>query len=110
MIDWWKLQKFKVATKKQIACFSYVVDSSAFVDSYASLIEDEAATSMAMSFGATDAARFNITVPVQSGTQFVELFVKFTDGSREYIWKSKVKVEGSVVDGISEYKISTEAD
>lgn len=99
-----------IATKKQIACFSYVVDSSAFVDSYSSLIEDEAATSMAMSFGATYAARFNITVPVQSGTQFVELFVKFTDGSREYIWKSKVKVEGSAVDGVSEYKISTEAD
>lgn len=96
-----------IGAKKDIKGFSYKLDGGDAVtmDSYKVAPEgpvvDAAKATAEANKGYTDtvySSRFGVTVPVKAGTNEVEIYADFTDGTSEVFWKATVSVAGEVIE------------
>ena len=83
-----------VALSSNIKSFSYSINGGAKVDQPSAVVEAEKAVLNVVSGikGATTASRFSVVVPVTEGTQHIELFAEFEDGTSESFWVADLTV------------------
>ena len=98
-----------IGAKKDIKGFSYKLDGGDAVtmDSYKvtpeTAVVNAAKATAEANKGYTDtvySSRFGVTVPVKAGTNEVEIYVDFTDGTSEVFWKSTVAVAGEIKEDV----------
>ena len=97
-----------VALKKEFKGFSYKLNGGEAVSLASFIYQPEqgvinAAKAIAVSKGHEGdvyASRFLVVVPVTPGTNEVEVFVDFTDGTSEVFWKSTVAVAGEIQEDV----------
>ena len=97
-----------VALKKEVKSFSYKLNGGEAVSLDSFTVQPEqpvidAAKAIALNKGHEGdvyASRFKVVVPVTPGTNEVEVFVDFTDGTSEVFWKSTVAVAGEIKEDV----------
>ena len=97
-----------VSLKKAVKSFSYKLNggSAVSLDSFTVQAEQgviDAAQAIATNKGHEGevyASRFKVVVPVKAGTNEVEIYVDFTDGTSEVFWKATVAVAGEAADDV----------
>ena len=83
-----------VALAKNIKSFSYSINGGAKVDQPSAVVEAEQPVldAAATVDGAITASRFSVVVPVTEGTQKIEIFAEFEDGTSESFWVADLTV------------------
>lgn len=83
-----------VALAKNIKSFSYSINGGEKVDQPAAVIaaEQPVLDAVANVEGAVTGSRFQVVVPVTDGTQTIEIFAEFEDGTSESFWKADLTV------------------
>ena len=97
-----------VSLKKAVKSFSYKLNGGEAVSLDSFTVQPEqgvidAAKAIAVNKGHEGdayASRFKVVVPVKPGTNEVEIYVDFTDGTSEVFWKSTVAVAGEIKEDV----------
>lgn len=83
-----------VALAKNVKSFSYSINGGEKVDQPAAVVaaEQPVLDAVAKIEGAVTGSRFQVVVPVTDGTQTIEIFAEFEDGTSESFWKADLTV------------------